>query len=329
MNNKNPNVILIGGTGRSGTNITKKILEQNTHTISLPFEYRFTLDPDGIIDFYNSFPLTWSPYIVDKKIKRLEIYLLSLARKNFFPHLTGELIQRIDKTGKRITPDCYHGWELNKWFPNYEFHVKKLISNLKSFEYSACWPGADKFTIHNNMYFSTYKDKNILTEIIGNFLNNLINDLLQKSKKEYFIEDNTWNILFAQELFDLLPEAKLIHVVRDPRDVVASMKQQRWTPTDTKKIVTYYLEIMHRWMKIKKKLPQDRYIEIKLEEITSDVKNTVENICTFTHLPFEKEMISLNLSKSHTGRWKKDFSQNEQSYVEKRLTSILKQFDYQ
>ena len=58
MDNK---VIFIGGSGRSGTNILRKILSNHSKVASLPFEHRFIIDPNGIIDFYNSFTLNWSP----------------------------------------------------------------------------------------------------------------------------------------------------------------------------------------------------------------------------------------------------------------------------
>ena len=49
MDNK---VIFIGGSGRSGTNILRKLLSKHSQVASLPFEHRFIIDPDGIIDFF-------------------------------------------------------------------------------------------------------------------------------------------------------------------------------------------------------------------------------------------------------------------------------------
>ena len=60
-------MILVGGTGRCGTSILKEILATHPNAASLPFEYRFIIDPDGIIDFYASYTATWSPYIADRK----------------------------------------------------------------------------------------------------------------------------------------------------------------------------------------------------------------------------------------------------------------------
>ena len=133
------NVIFIGGSGRSGTNILRKLLSNHSQVASLPFEYRFIIDPDGIVDFYNSFTSNWSPYYSDVKIKRLNIFLINLAEKN-------------------NTKSNYIDWELSKYFPHYIENVQKLISNLKSFEYDGLWPGSNKNNKEYKIWFSDYKD---------------------------------------------------------------------------------------------------------------------------------------------------------------------------
>jgi len=107
--------IFIGGTGRCGTNITRKILDRHSQIASFPFEYRFIINPDGIIDFYNSFSTTWSPYMADITIKRLYEFLLNLT------------MMRDDK-------ENYNDWELAKWFSNYVNNVEELIADLNSFK---------------------------------------------------------------------------------------------------------------------------------------------------------------------------------------------------
>ena len=328
MNSEKVNIIFIGGTGRSGTNITKNLLSLHSNVATLPFEHRFIIDPGGIIDFYNSFSSSWSPYIADKKIKQLENFLLSLSKKKKLSHFKGSVIKKIDKIGKKISPNSYHGWELNKWFPNYEQHVKNLISKLKTFEYSAISPSTDSYTSKNKMYFSPPMSKKDLAPILSTFLNDCFKDLLKKEKKSFFVEDNTWNILFAKELFEILPQSHLVHVLRDPRDVIASLIKQRWCPSEISQATQYYMAIINQWFVIKRNIPSSKFIEIKLEDLVKEPKKTLKNICLMIHLPFEESLLNIDLTKSHTSRWKKDFTEKEQKYVNDTLSEILNKLNY-
>ena len=78
---KDQNILLIGGTGRSGTTILYKIFSQHPDIASVP-ESRFLIDPEGLIDFYFSVTKLWSPYLYDIKLKRLKHVLDKSAKKS-------------------------------------------------------------------------------------------------------------------------------------------------------------------------------------------------------------------------------------------------------
>jgi len=316
---KIPKIILIGGSGRSGTNVTKRILAKHPKVAILPFEYRFLIDPDGIIDFYNSYSSTWSPFIADIKIKRLENYLFSLVRKGFFDDLLNKFILKCNKDSKKISTRKYYGWELNKWFPGYKQYVKELIKDLKDFQYSGCWPGTKSYKLNNEIYFSNYKTKKELAKIFRKFLYKCINSLLNKQNKEVFVEDNTWNILFAKELSEILPEAKLIHIKRDPKDVVASMIGQRWCPSNFNQALLFFKSIISKWERTKNELPSDYYIEINLEDIVKDKVPQLKKICHFLGLEFYDNILDVDLSQSHKGRWQIDFNKYQQNILRKEF----------
>jgi len=295
--NKVTNIIFIGGTGRSGTNIMKNILALHPRIAVHPFEYRFIIDPDGIIDFYKSAIHCWSPYIINNKLHRLEHFLNILSEKN-------------------KNKDIYKGWELEKHLPGYINECKKLLNQLIDFKYVGFHYGLKK---EDEIYFMKYKTKSELKMILGKFIINLIDNYLDDVGKEYYVEDNTHNILFSKELLELIPDAKIIHMIRQPKDVISSLSQQRWAPKDKIQAALWYKSIIDKWNYIKNEIPKETFIEVDLYELSSNTENILKDICNFIGVEFDEKMMNLDLSKNNKNRWKKELSTYEVKEIEKIL----------
>jgi len=321
-------IIFIGGTGRCGTSILKDTLALHPEAASLPFEYRFIIDPDGIVDFYSSFSVTWSPYIADRRLKRLERFLKGLVREPWYHRLAGYLIRRLDPRGKFISPRAYHGWNLSRHLPRFEDHVETLMAELIEFIFPAYWVGMEGYRLFPRIYHSPPRSREELASILGKFIRSVIGDLLEQTGKQFFVEDNTWNVLFAREILELLPEARIIHIYRDPRDVVASFSQQRWSPKDKIQGALWYREMMMRWFEIRSFLPQDSFYEVSLERFVSEPKAVLQEICTFAGISFHEAMLHIDLSHSHSGRWKREFSLEEKRSVQEILKDVIQALGY-
>jgi hypothetical protein len=319
---------MLSGSGRTGTNITKKILSQHYCVASLPFEYRFIIDPGGVIDFYNSLSLTWSPYYADKKIKDLEDFLLNLSKKTFIKSILGRIIKVINKDGKFLSPPKYYGWELDKWIPNYSLHVKTLIDDLQEFDYSACWPGAKQYTFNTRLYFSKHKKKKELAVPLSKFLTSCVNDLLKSQSKEVFVDDNTWNFLFAKEMYDLIPNSKLIHIKRDPYDVISSLITQRWSPANIESTSLWYKSILDCWFEKKATVPSEFLYESRFETLMQNTEEELNNICNFMNIPFESKMLDVNLGKANIKRWKTDLSKKDIYVIDSILGDLRIKLGY-
>ncbi len=324
------NIIFIGGTGRSGTTVVRKILERHSQVVALPFESRFISDPDGIVDFYRVYTANWSPYLADRRIKRLEAFLLSLAKANNFHKFLNKMIQVINKRSLIISPKAYADWELEKYIPNFEKYVRELISELYEFTFPAIWRGTEGYTFSPKIYYGKPKSKEEVAKILRRFLDKVVQSLFQKKKGvKLYVDDSPWNILIAKDLFSLIPDTKIINVLRDPRDITASFLKQNWSPKTLKEAVAYCKDVTEDWLSFKKELPLDQYLEIKLEDLVSFPEVTARKICDFISLPYENQMIELDLSKSHSGRWQQEFSDEEKKYLEDQLGSIIKKLGYE
>ncbi|NCG30292.1 MAG: hypothetical protein GWP27_07460 [Bacteroidetes bacterium] len=320
--------VFLTGTGRSGTNILKKVLGSHSKAASLPFEYRFIIDPDGIVDFYNSYPVVWSPYRADKQIKRLESFLLGLASLDLDKESRAAKALSADPQGLELTPPPYSGWELEKWIPGFTEASKHLINDLSQFGYSAVWPGSKEGVNRNEMYFQTPKTKEELKPIISAYLNFCLNAIVNAQNKEVFIEDNTHNLLFANDLLELVDNSKMIHVIRDPRDVVSSLIQQRWAPKELEIAIEWYGALMDHWLEIRKHTPSDRLLEIRFEDLIHQREETLSDVCSFIGIEIEQPLREIDMSNHHIGRHESDLSLEQINLMNNRLARIIETYNY-
>ena len=302
----NFNYTFIGGSGRSGTNVLRELLNKHPDVGSLPFEHRFLIDPDGLVDFISHSQDCWSPFMSDNRIKRLEAFLLNLSSKN--------------KKGP------YKDWELSRWFPEYNANVDKLILQLIEFKYEGSWPGISPCKDMEIWYSSISKQESQMH--ISNFIKTNIDQLLIKGSKNHYVEDNTWNILFFDKILTLMPRSKLIHIVRDPKDVISSYCAQSWCPKDVIQSTSMYKSIMERWMDVQKKLPKESYLIIKLEDLALNPEFEIKKVCDFIQLTYHPSLLDMLLDKANIGRYRNFFSIDEVSFIEKETMFIMNELGY-
>ena len=109
----NSQVVFIGGSGRAGTNLLKRILSEADGFYGFPFESRYIIDPDGIVDFISSYENNWSPYNVARRIDRLECLLTRLGRRTIVDQmsLVAWRVLRLSRKTLTLPPVCRMGIE--------------------------------------------------------------------------------------------------------------------------------------------------------------------------------------------------------------------------
>jgi hypothetical protein len=231
--------------------------------------------------------------------------------------------------GISITPKKYLDVELSRFIPNYSEHVNTLLNELIEFEYTGERLGTGSYSFNNKIQYAPNYSKERLKKIFQNFIYSFIQDILTHNHKDCFIEDNTWNILFSADLLDLIPNAKIISVVRDPRDVVASFAKQKWMPSNKAQSAKIYNDLIVEWIEIRRNLDKQSWIEVRLEDVVLEPESQIRKICDFIELPWEDNLLKIDLSKSNSGQWKKDFSEEEQRSVIPLLAEHIKSFGYE
>ena len=291
-------------------------------------EFRITLDPGGLIDLYLTLSGQWSPWVFDKKVKELRNVLLSARRTN--------PLAKYYRYGLRKTGLAFRGYKLEskytdigieRYCGNYEELVEELIKELTGFTYKGSWTGlslGDK----NEIYFNSPIPREKLGRSLGSFYLRLTRCICARDDRTHFVEDNTWNTIYWKTLLELFPEGRLVHIYRDPRDVVASLTRQWWGPGDPAEAARFYAAVMERWHRVKKEVPGHSYFELSLERLVENPAAILGEIAEFWNLGWDDALLSIDLGKANSGRWKRDIPEERYPEVKEILIPFLEQYGY-
>ena len=122
----------------------------------------------------------------------------------------------------------------------------------------------------------------------ADFLNKFLGYYTASVNKRRWAEKTPGNILHIEEIVQAWPNAKIIHIKRDPRDVYASLKQARKWDTVP--------EFVGRWCRMlggveeaKRRLDLDskRFLEIRYESLVRQPKAAMKTVIHFVDEEWE------------------------------------------
>ena len=128
------------------------------------------------------------------------------------------------------------------------------------------------------------------------YLRLLLAPMLDELKPgQVFLEKTPSHALFVPEIIKFLPQAKFIHVVRDPRDVAASLLAasrswgRKWAPRKAGKAVRRWWQ--HVSAAQAAALPETQYQEIRYEILHREPATVLRSLSQFLKLSWEDNEI--------------------------------------
>jgi hypothetical protein len=208
----------------------------------------------------------------------------------------------------------------------------KLIVLLAShYGHKKRWTVADVHSFVNDLYkeffFTIFwkQNKDELTDFLLSAIEYLDYPLVCKmvyyqmrgSKENIvlFSDKNPFYAIFIPDLLKVFPDAKFIHLIRDPRDNVLST-QKAYDANNTIFIAWQWLIHNRIIEESKSKMPL-RYFTLLYEEMVKDVEGTMKSVCNFLQVPYNEAMRDINRDEL------KDTYSNEKAMFDKNKKSIL------
>jgi hypothetical protein len=98
-------------------------------------------------------------------------------------------------------------------------------------------------------------------------------------------------------LRQLFPEAQIIHIVRDGRDVALSWLETRYEPMNMYKAARLWAEMVRRGRSDGSRLPASDYYEVRYETLLGEPEKTMRQVCEFLREPFDPAVLAPNRLK--------------------------------
>ncbi len=156
------------------------------------------------------------------------------------------------------------------------------------------------------------------------------------------------NTAFLSWIDRLFPQAQYVHMLRDGRDVVSSFLKAG-IYENVEDACGHWQTYVARGRHFGRRLPGDRYLEVRYEELVSAPELVVVRVCEFLGLDFRHEMLGAHTSATRlgdvtrhahharvlepidagsVGNWRRDLDSATRHYVEDRLAGSLRELSY-
>jgi hypothetical protein len=92
-------------------------------------------------------------------------------------------------------------------------------------------------------------------------------------------------------LASLFPNSRFVHIIRDGRNVALSYADVPFGPKTVARAAALWADRVGAGVREGRALGEDRYLELRYEDLVSDVEDRVRSLCDFLDLTFEREML--------------------------------------
>ena len=124
----------------------------------------------------------------------------------------------------------------------------------------------------------------------------------------------------AAQLAKIFPEAKFIHLTRDYRDNIVSMLDVDFEMPNIA-LLAYRWKYSYRAIQKVAGHNRDRFLRIRYEDLVTDPKAWVQEVCRFLDIPFESSVLEFQNKKPEIEK------QYPREFTEKYFSSLFKPID--
>lgn len=171
--------------------------------------------------------------------------------------------------------------------------------------------------------------KNDKCAACAEFCNGIFLPSAQEQGASFWCEKTPRNLLYADNIAEIYPDARFIHVIRDGRDVVSSILEKQFWPVARSarypktrkfcgeqtfdKVVNYWSTLIDIGLEQEALIDPSHWLNVCLEEVVDDPESSFDRIFNFIGVDNSIEILD------EIRRYLKPSSSNKDRSLEKRL----------
>jgi hypothetical protein len=160
--------------------------------------------------------------------------------------------------------------------------------------------------------------------------------------KRRFGEKTPQHAWEAQRLLDLYPEARIVHLIRDPRDVVASLNRMPWGEGSASANARVWQSCVRA---AERCAGHPRFLRVRYEDLIADAEAVLRELCSFLGEDYEACMLHPTegtqadqwwfqraqgpLSSDRLEKWRQELTSKEVALIEWIARETLLQHGYE
>lgn len=219
-------------------------------------------------------------------------------------------------------------------------NLRKIVSDILAEEILTKWD-------------HTFKLENIVDGVKESTIKGVFDSLYKdyaKSKGKIRWGDKSDYLDRMYLINKIFPEAQFIHIVRDGRDVAGSVLKLNWGPNDIIAAAEWWNSYVNLARCMGAIIGDDRYMEVRYEDLVQDSENELKRICSFLGEEFSAEMLNYHKSSkssipselnclhyntdkpptaSRTYAWKREMSPTDIFLFDSYAKNMLKALGYE
>jgi hypothetical protein len=297
--------VFVGGTGRSGTTVIGDLLANHSQIrTSTPIEIKFLTNRSGLVDVVFGYNQE-----IEKKSGKVSILNFRTYRKR--KRKEKERFAKILAEFNKFIWEKW--WDIDAPPP----HGRGLVSGISKMDLENLLAQLERELKINRKWAAR------------RFMSSFISKQFDSADEIYWVETTPMNIPEANKLQELFPSALFINMVRDPRDVIASLLTKKWGPTTPLEGLDWIESRLIAGHEALSVIKPDKKTTIALEALAINAREkTYKRLLDFLKISDEPAMQkffveSMTPDAATSGRWKAEIDSPEFSAGYEVMTTRL------